>query len=87
MLHRCIDNAGLPPMRIQCALALRQSMVTPSATAANATAASSFFTKQVFDVVFQQRSTANYMTCAMAQISVQSVRWPATRFTGRYVHI
>jgi hypothetical protein len=37
----------------------------------------------VFDVVFQQRSTADYMTCAMAQISVQSVRWPATRFSGR----
>ncbi len=41
------------------------------------------FTDTVFDVVFQQRSTANYMTCSMAQISVQSVRWPATRFTGR----
>jgi hypothetical protein len=37
----------------------------------------------VFDVVFQQRSTAEYMSCAMAQISVQSVRWPATRFSGR----
>jgi hypothetical protein len=25
-----------------------------------------------------------YMTCSMAQISVQSVRWPVTRFTGRW---
>ena len=94
---RCTDNAGLQPMRIQCALALK-GVGTASATAyasdtsyasptANASAdsgaamASSFQT--VFDVVFQQRSTADYMTCSMAQISVQSVRWPATRFTGR----
>jgi hypothetical protein len=96
---RCTDNSGLPPMRIQCALALK-GIGTASASAyasdasytssskANTTAsmgstmASAFQT--VFDVVFQQRSTTDHMTCSMAQISVQSVRWPATRFTGRY---
>ena len=77
-------------MRIQCALALQSTAYsnrekrsdsssnadgTNSATDAAASGA-------VFDVVFQQRSTANYMTCSMAQISVQSVRWPATRFSG-----
>ena len=82
---RCTDNAGLPPMRIECALALK-GVGTASATeyasdasyassAANTTA-SAF--QSDFDVVFQQRSTAEYMTCSMAQISVQSVRWPAT---------
>ena len=94
---RCTDNVGLPPMRIQCALALK-GVGTASATAhasdtsyasptANGSAdsgavmASSFQT--VFNTVFQQRSTADYMACNMAQISVQSVHWPATRFTGR----
>jgi hypothetical protein len=91
---RCIDNEGLPPMRVQCALALKNVGVAASAAGANNGAAGGndndpAFNLQaafnnVFDVVFQQRSTADYMTCAMAQISVQSVRWPATRFTGRY---
>lgn len=59
---RCLDNNGMPPMRIQCALALKEKIVLqPSA-------------ENVFEVVFQQRSTADYMTCAMAQISIQSVR-------------
>lgn len=93
---RCTDNDGLPPIRIHCALALK-SAATMSAAAAAAAAsksstgnsdnnASSFFLSApdtTFEVVFQQRSTANYMMCAMTQISVQSVRWPATRFTGR----
>jgi hypothetical protein len=93
---RCTNNKGLPPIRIQCALALKRAG-DMSAAAFNAASKSStasgsennapaFFLSApdtTFDVVFQQRSTANYMTCAMTQISVQSVRWPATRFSGR----
>ena len=94
---RCTKNAGLPSMRIQHALVLK-GVGTASATAyasdtsytsptANASAdlgaAMASLFQTVFDVVFQQRSTADYMTCSMAQISVQSVRWPATRFTSR----
>lgn len=67
---RCLDSNGKPPMRLECALALKEKIaLQPSA-------------ENVFEVVFQQRSTANYMTCAMAQISIQSVRWPATRFVS-----
>lgn len=67
---RCLDRDGKPPMRIECALALKEKIaLQPPA-------------ENVFEVVFQQRSTADYMTCAMAQISVQSVRWPATRFVS-----
>lgn len=93
---RCTDNNGLPPIRIHCALALKSAAAMSAAAAAAAASksstgnsdnnASSFFLSApdtTFEVVFQQRSTANYMTCAMAQISVQSVRWPATRFSGR----
>eukprot|EP00961_Rhodomonas_salina_P198359 2676201-Rhodomonas_salina.1 len=36
----------------------------------------------VFDVVFQVPTTAQYMTCARSKISVQSIRWPATRYTA-----
>ncbi len=68
---RCLDNDGLPPMRIQCALALKEPIFSGFDGMAN-----------VFDVVFQQRSTADYMTCRMAQISIQSVRWPASRFVS-----
>lgn len=71
---RCFDDDGAPPMRIQCALALHEAFSrlddgTPLAAQEPV----------VFDVVFQQRSTANYMTCLESQISVQSVRWPQTR--------
>jgi hypothetical protein len=70
-------------MRIQCALALKSSGTAASVKGeSNSSSRLSVF-DTVFDVVFQQRSTADYMTCAMAQISVQSVRWPATRFSGR----
>lgn len=96
---RCIDNHGLPPMRIQCALAMKNVAAASYASTKGSTSSSDATTGNdndptvnlqkalgtVFDVVFQQRSTADYMTCAMAQISVQSVRWPATRFTSRYV--
>ena len=95
---RCTDNEGLPPMRIQCALALKgvgtasaiayasdTSYASPTAkTSADSGAAMASSFQTVFDVVFQQRSTAAYITCSMAKISVQSVRWPATLFTGRW---
>lgn len=87
---RCTDNAGLPPIKIQCALALKTAGTASAASSngdagssSNNTASFSMPFENVFDVVFQQRSTADYMTCSMAQISVQSVRWPATRFSGR----
>jgi hypothetical protein len=67
---RCLDNDGRPPMRIQCALALKERISLTNSQA------------NVFDVIFQQRSTADYMMCSMAQISVQSIRWPATRFVS-----
>lgn len=94
---RCTDNQGLPPMRIQCALAMK-NVAAASYAASRGNTGNAGTTDDdpavnlqralgsVFDVVFQQRSTADYMTCAMAQISVQSVRWPATRFTTRYVY-
>jgi hypothetical protein len=70
-------------MRIQCALALKSSGTATSVKGESKTSSLLSVFDAVFDVVFQQRSTADYMTCAMAQISVQSVRWPATRFSGR----
>lgn len=92
---RCTDAGGFPPIKIECALALKQSIVAGAAASlgqdaspTNSSSAPSnaniVYAQQVFEVMFQQRSTANYMTCDMAQISVQSVRWPATRFTGSY---
>jgi hypothetical protein len=39
-----------------------------------------------FNVVFQHGTTANYMACHEAEISVQSVRWPATRFTTPFIN-
>lgn len=77
---RCTDNDGLPPIRIQCALALKSAaaMSAAAATAANGGSAdpssanySSLLAAPdlTFDVVFQQRSTANYMTCAMTQVT------------------
>lgn len=89
----CYDNQGLPPIKIRCALALKgvgamSAAETSSYSEPNnlSSAATTLITPPdtTFEVVFQQRSTANYLTCAMTQISVQSVRWPATRFTGSY---
>ena len=76
---RCTDDNGMPPIRIQCAFALKSAaaMAAAAATAANrgsADPASANYTSLIappdltFDVVFQQRSTANYMTCAMTQV-------------------
>ena len=36
----------------------------------------------VFPVTFQVPSTNEYMTCSSSKITVQSVRWPHTRFTA-----
>ncbi len=86
---RCTDNAGLPPIKIQCALALKTVGTASRAayTSDRSVKDKTFFsaTANVFDVIFQQRSTAEYLTCSMTQISVQSVRWPVTRFSRRYV--
>lgn len=75
----CSDSAGAPPMRIFCHLSLYeiQSYSGPAETN------SSFSLDKAlsFEVVFQKRSTANYLTCSQAEISVQSARWPATRIT------
>jgi hypothetical protein len=81
---QCTDNGGLPPIKIKCALALKTAAtVVASSGAASDPPPTYAAENNVFDVIFQQRSTANYMTCRMTQISVQSVRWPATRFSGR----
>ena len=81
----CYDSNGLPPIWIRCALVLK-SVAAMAAAAGQVTNYSSSLGSPdtSFDVVFQQRSTANYLTCAMTQIAVQSVLWPATRFTGSY---
>jgi hypothetical protein len=71
----CNDNNGLPPMEITCAMVLLGAESYSNASLADLT----------FNVVFQHGSTANYMACHEAEISVQSVRWPATRFTKAYV--
>lgn len=73
---RCMDNAGAPPMRIRCVLALMEEQAYGDSISVEDDLA--------FDVVFHQRSTANYMTCKTSEISVQSVRWPSTRFTRAF---
>lgn len=42
----------------------------------------SSLSQQVFSVGFEVSSTARYMKCGASKISVQSVRWPATRYTS-----
>lgn len=75
----CSDARGF--MEIKCAIVLYEAQTYGSTFSPEDGS-----TKDtVFDVVFQKRSTANYMSCAASEISVQSVRWPATRFTGSNV--
>lgn len=62
----CTDNSGAPPMRIRCALALRDSGALGETISVDS--------DLTFEVVFQKRSTSRYLTCREAQISVQSVR-------------
>lgn len=38
-----------------------------------------------FDVLFQDRTWSKHMTCAAADVSVRSVRWPVRRFEGKSV--
>jgi hypothetical protein len=71
---RCDDNNRLPPMRITCGMVLLGGGSSTNSSTADLT----------FNVVFQHESTANYMACHEAEISVQSVRWPVTRFTKAY---
>ena len=70
----------MPPIRIQCALALKSAAAMAAAAAEAAASAgsnggSTNYSSLIaapdltFDVVFHQRSTANYMTCAMTQVS------------------
>jgi hypothetical protein len=73
---RCIDNAGHAPMQIMCALALRD-ISTYGGTLNNTN-------DLTFEVVFQNRQTAKFLQCNQVEISVQSVRWSSTRFTGSY---
>jgi hypothetical protein len=72
---QCLDSAGQPPVKIMCGLALKElASYGPNLDPAELT----------FEVSFQDTRTANHLTCAQMEISVQSVRWPVTRFTGSY---
>jgi hypothetical protein len=73
---KCVDNGGQPPMQIICALALKD-VQTYGGTQTNNN-------DLTFEVVFQNRKTANFLQCNQVEISVQSVRWSSTRFTGSY---
>jgi hypothetical protein len=73
---QCSDNAGSPPIRIVCGLALKG--IESYGGTLNITE------DLTFEVSFQQQSTAQYLTCNTVEISVQSVRWSSTRFTGSY---
>ena len=63
-------------MKIECALALQDARSYGESL--------SIESDTTFEVVFNQRSTALYLSCQEAEISVQSVRWPVTRFTKLY---
>lgn len=52
---RCTDNGGLGPLRLQCGMALYEL-----ATYGESVTLSEDL---VFDVVFNKRSTANFLTC------------------------
>lgn len=73
---RCDDQpGGLPPIRIRCALALKSVATMSAAASSGMLNVSSILgaPQTTFDVVFQQRSTANYMTCAMTQVKKSHV--------------
>jgi hypothetical protein len=81
---RCDDNGGLPPIRITCALALK-SVATMSAAASSGMLNITSLLgvpQTTFEVVFQQRSTANYMTCAMTQVVHWNLHCAIVEFTG-----
>jgi hypothetical protein len=68
-------QVGSTRMRITCAiLQYSPDVLEDDSTVTRAARA-------VFPVDFQVPSTAQYLTCSSAKISVQSVRWPHTRIT------
>lgn len=74
---RCLDLTEGRGISIQCALALEDISTYGD-----------YITVEddlTFNVPFQKRSTSKYMSCVGAEISVQSVRWPSTRFTRAFV--
>jgi hypothetical protein len=75
---QCQDAGGKPPMKIICGLALKE-LQTYGGTLTNDN-------DLTFEVVFQNRNTAKYLQCNQVEISVQSVRWSSTRFTGSYTN-
>jgi len=76
---RCSDNNGGPPMRIDCGIALREADAVKDVLQTRAGA--SYADYLSFEVPFAQRTTAQYLSCKEVEISVQSVRWPASRLT------
>jgi len=60
---QCLDNGGAPPIRIICSLALKE-ILSYGGTLNNDDDLS-------FEVVFQNKLTANYLQCNTVEISVQ----------------
>jgi hypothetical protein len=67
MLGCACEDTSSAGMSIVCAIALYDDTTKSAYNGTNANST-------VFNVVFQKRSTAKYMTCAGSEISVQSVR-------------
>lgn len=63
-------------MAITCAILQYDPAIAESNSTINSVS------RTVFPVVFQVPSTAEYMTCSTTKVSVDSVRWPNTRFTA-----
>lgn len=74
---RCIDDVA-DGMKIQCALVPYER---PASSEGDFLLAEQDL---VFNVAFQTRTTAKYLTCKMAEVSIQSVRWPSRRFVQPY---
>jgi hypothetical protein len=73
---QCRDSEGKPPMKIICGLALKELETYGGIL--------NIESDLSFEVSFQDTRTATYLSCQSVEISVQSVRWPSTRFTGSY---
>ena len=76
----CIDSAD-HGVQIQCSMVLYGGSST---SASNDNIRMDHEASKTLQVYFQQRSTAKYFTCQQMEISIQSVRWPVTRFTKQY---
>lgn len=81
MLGCACEDTESEGMRIRCAIAIYGP--GGGGGSGNASSASSLHQPEL-NVVFHKRSTAMHMRCSSSEISVQSVRWPATRFTRAY---